>query len=57
MSKEQTREIFTLATQIIPFLMITATLISLAYAYGRTLSPLYVDNSLDLIRLSCNYLP
>jgi hypothetical protein len=57
MTKEQTREVFNLARQILPFLMITATFISLAYALGHSFPPLCANSSIDLVRLSCNYLP
>ncbi|MBI2707797.1 MAG: hypothetical protein HYX35_05760 [Proteobacteria bacterium] len=57
MNKNQLKDILNVASQILPFLMITITFISVAYAYGNTLSSLHVDSSSDLIRLSCNYLP
>jgi hypothetical protein len=57
MKKEQVTEIVNLTRQILPFLMITAVFISLAYRYGPIYSPIQVDASADLIRLSCNYLP
>jgi hypothetical protein len=57
MKKEQVTEILNLTRQILPFLMITAVFISLAYRYGHIYSPLKVDSSGDLLRLSCNYLP
>jgi hypothetical protein len=39
MSKTQVSEAINLASQTIPFLMITATFIIIAYVYGHTLTP------------------
>jgi hypothetical protein len=57
MTKEQLNEIVNLTRQILPFLMITATFIGLAYSYGPTYIPLQIDSSMDLMTLSCSYLP
>ncbi|MBS0272024.1 MAG: hypothetical protein JSR85_05190 [Proteobacteria bacterium] len=57
MSKTQLLKAIDIANQTLPFLMITATFIGLAYTYGQSLSPLHIDPSFDLIRLSCNYAP
>jgi len=57
MTKNQLMDVLNVARQVLPFLTITATFISLAYSYGHSLSSLHVDASSDLIRLSCSYLP
>jgi|GEM_PF-4452256 hypothetical protein len=57
MTKNYLKDILNIASQVLPFLTITVTFVSLAYTYGHTLSALQVDHSCDLIRLSCTYLP
>jgi hypothetical protein len=57
MNKEQVGEFFNVARQTLPFFMITITFISIAYTYAHTFSALEVDPTLELTRLSCNYLP
>lgn len=56
-TKNYLKDILDIASQVLPFLTITVTFVSLAYTYGHTLSALHVDHSCDLIRLSCTYLP
>lgn len=57
MTKETVRELFGIVTQILPFLMITATFIGFAYTYGHTHLLCHEDNLSCLLRLSCNCLP
>lgn len=51
MSRKQISEAFNFASQTLPFLMITATFIGLAYTYGHAFTPFYMDESFDLIGL------
>jgi len=57
MSKKQLLEIIHLASQTLPFLIIAATFIGLAYTYGHSFTPFFSEDSSQLISLSCNYLP
>jgi len=57
MTKQQMIDAIQFASQTLPFLMITAMFIALAYSYGQSLTPYHMGDSCDLIRLSCNYLP
>lgn len=57
MSKKQLLEIIAVASQTLPFLTITATFIGLAYTYGHGFIPLQMNDSIDLMRLSCHYHP
>ena len=57
MTKTQLSHAIHIASQTVPFLMITATFIVLAYSYGHSLLPYHIDQSFDLIRLSCHYIP
>lgn len=57
MTKKQAQEVLDLTSQILPFLMITITFVSLAYTYGQTFPPLHVEGPIDLMTASCNYLP
>ena len=52
MSKAQLSEVFNMAHQIIPFLMITAMLIVVTYTYGYTVQPSSLDTSFDLSKLN-----
>ncbi len=54
MSRKQISKAIIVASQTLPFLMITATFVSLAYACGHSLTPYHMDPSFDLIRLSCH---
>ena len=57
MSKKQISTAFFLASQVLPFLMITATFVGLAYTYGHGLTPFHMDETFELVSLSCNYAP
>lgn len=57
MSKTQFLNIVDIARQTIPFIMITAVFVGLAYTYGHTLTPFQLAPSNELIRLSCHYVP
>ena len=57
MSKKQFLTAIQVASQTLPFLMITATFIGLAYACGHSLAPYQMDPSFDLLRLSYHYIP
>ncbi|MBX9786615.1 MAG: hypothetical protein K2Y08_04695 [Alphaproteobacteria bacterium] len=57
MSKIQFLNAIDVARQTIPFIMITAIFIGLAYTYGHALSPFQMDSSNELVRLSCHYAP
>lgn len=47
MSKTHMSETLNLASQTIPFLMITATFIIMAYVYGHALTPTGLESSFD----------
>ncbi|EKE09778.1 MAG: hypothetical protein ACD_16C00110G0013 [uncultured bacterium] len=57
MSKVQFLKALDVARQTLPFIMITAIFIGLAYTYGHALSPFQIDPSSDLVRLSCHFAP
>jgi len=57
MSKIQFLNAIDIARQTIPFIMITAIFVGLAYTYGHALSPFQVSPSNELVRLSCHYAP
>ena len=57
MSKIQFLNAIDIARQTIPFIMITAIFVGLAYTYGQTLSPFQIAPSNELVRLSCHYAP
>lgn len=57
MTKSYLKDVLNIANQVLPFLTITVTFISIAYTYGNTLSALQMGHSCDLMRLSCTYLP
>lgn len=52
MSKTQAAEALNLASQTLPFLMITATFIVIAYVYGHTLTPIKGENSFDASKIN-----
>jgi cytochrome bd-type quinol oxidase subunit 2 len=54
MSRKQLLTAIHVASQTIPFLMITATFVGIAYTCGHSLTPYQMDSSFDLIRLSCH---
>ena len=47
MSKTHMSETLNLASQTVPFLMITATFIIMAYVYGHSLTPTGLESSFD----------
>lgn len=57
MSKIQFLNAIDIARQTIPFIMITAIFVGLAYTYGHTLSPFQISHTNELVRLSCHYAP
>ena len=57
MSKTQFLNAVDIARQTIPFIMITAVFVGLAYTYVHTLTPFQLAPSNELIRLSCHYAP
>ena len=57
MTKTQLSHALYIASQTLPFLMITSTFIGLAYICGHSFSPYHMDQSFELVRLSCNYIP
>jgi hypothetical protein len=57
MSKIQFLNAIDIARQTIPFIMITAIFVGLAYTYGHALSPFQINPSNELVRLSCHYVP
>ena len=57
MSKVQFLKAIDVARQTLPFIMITAVFIGLAYTYGHALSPFQMDPSNEMVRLSCHYVP
>lgn len=57
MSKTQFLNAIDIARQTIPFIMITAIFVGLAYTYGHTLTPFQMVPSNELICLSCHYAP
>jgi len=52
MTKKQRSEILDLVYQTLPFLIITATFIGLAYTYGHALAPIEPEDSFEFIRVS-----
>jgi uncharacterized membrane protein YkvI len=56
MTKEHTKELFGIITQILPFLMVTVVFIGFAYTSGRTHLLCQEDIS-TMMKLSCNCLP
>ena len=54
MSKKQISEALSLASQTLPFIMITATFIGLAYTYGNVLTPYPIEDSFEFARLGYN---
>ncbi len=57
MAKTELLEMLNIVRQTVPFLMITAIFVGIAYSYGNTLTPFYMDDSFDLVKLSCLYMP
>ena len=57
MTKQQVVDAVHFARQTVPFFIITAIFVSIAFSYGQHLTPYHMGDSCDLIRLSCNYLP
>ncbi len=55
MSKVPTSEALNLASQTVPFLMITATFIVIAYVYGHTITPVTLESSLDVSKINFSY--
>jgi uncharacterized membrane protein YkvI len=55
MTKNYLKGILDIASQVLPFLTITVTFVSLAYTYGHTLSALQIDHSCDLISAAQSY--
>lgn len=56
MSKRTVSEIITVATQTLPFLMITATFIGIAYIYGHTASPSTLETAFEASKINFSYL-
>ncbi len=57
MSRKQILIAISVASQTMPFLMITATFVCLAYICGHSFTPYQMDSSFDLVRLSCHTIP
>ncbi|HUX80667.1 MAG TPA: hypothetical protein VMW10_13125 [Alphaproteobacteria bacterium] len=57
MYRKQFTTALLVASQTLPFLMITATFVGIAYACGQTLTAYQIDPSFDLIRLSWHHIP
>lgn len=49
-------ETINLAAQTIPFLMITATFIIIAYVYGHVLTPTSLEHPFDTSKINFSYL-
>lgn len=54
MSKTQASEAINLATQTIPFLMITASFIIIAYVYGHSVTP-STDNLFESSKITFSH--
>jgi hypothetical protein len=52
MTKKQRSEIIDLIRQTLPFFIITATFIGLAYTYGHALAPLQLEDSFEFIHVN-----
>ncbi len=57
MLKQQVAGAIYIASQTIPFLMITATFVALAYTYGYDLPFCHMDESFELVKLGCSFMP
>ncbi len=57
MTKKQRSEILDLVRQILPFFIITATFIGLAYTYGHALAPLESEGSFEFTHLKSSHNP
>lgn len=51
MSKTQVLEAINVATQVVPFLMITAMLITVSYAYAHTVTLASTENPITIAHL------
>ncbi len=57
MSRKQLLTAIQVASQTLPFLMITATFVGIAYACGPNFIPYHMDPSFEFLRLSYHYTP
>lgn len=57
MTKKQRSEIFDLVRQTLPFFIITATFIGLAYTYGHALAPLPLEDSFEFTQVKSSHVP
>jgi len=57
MTKNQLIEVVNLIALTLPFLIITATFIGLAYVYGNTYNPFAIEGALEHANLAYTDLP